>query len=117
QISSSFAPASWKLGMPVMLIPFLITQNNCDGARPATSLRSGGSGCSPSEYFSQATPGAPWQFAQPWAAYAFAPAWTVCAALMLAGGWSVACRLIDAVRAWISAQRTIPGSSAVPATL
>ena len=25
------APASWKLGMPVILIPFLTTQNNCAG--------------------------------------------------------------------------------------
>jgi hypothetical protein len=33
QISSSFAPAKAKLGMPVMLIPFLITQNNWDGER------------------------------------------------------------------------------------
>jgi hypothetical protein len=33
QISSSFAPANAKLGMPVMLMPFLTTQNNWDGER------------------------------------------------------------------------------------
>src|SRR5262249_31505184 len=60
QISSSFPPASAKLGMPVMLIPFLITQNNWDGERsPTISFRSGGSGCRPSENFAQLTPGAP----------------------------------------------------------
>jgi hypothetical protein len=66
QISSSLAPACAKLGMPVMLMPFLIIQNSWAGERsPATFFRSGGSGCSPSENLSHVTPGAPWQFAQP----------------------------------------------------
>ena len=33
RISSSFAPANAKLGMPVMLMPFSTTQNNWDGER------------------------------------------------------------------------------------
>jgi hypothetical protein len=60
QISWSGTSIAPKLGMPVMLIPFLITQNNCSGARSlAISLRSGGSGCSPSENLAHLTPGPP----------------------------------------------------------
>ena len=29
--ASTLAPAPAKLGMPVMLMPFLITQNSCEG--------------------------------------------------------------------------------------
>src|SRR4051812_15697094 len=50
QMSRSDNPATLKLGMPVILMPFLTTQNNSRGSRlGATSLRSGGSGLSPSE--------------------------------------------------------------------
>src|SRR4029077_8413356 len=60
QISWSDTSMAPKLGMPVMLIPFLITQNNCCGARSlAISLRSGGSGFNPSENLAHLTPGPP----------------------------------------------------------
>ncbi len=60
QMSSSVAPAAPKPGIPVMLMPFLITQNSCDGViSGTTSLRSGGSGCKPSENLAHFTPGAP----------------------------------------------------------
>src|SRR5689334_19473728 len=104
--------------MPVMLMPFLMTHNNCAGERPpATSFRSGGSGCNPSEYFSHFTPGAPWQLAQPALAYVLAPACTILLSPNEAGAFSVAWRLTDAVRTLVRAQVTGAGSSAVPATL
>src|ERR1700693_5308236 len=56
QISLSLTPAFSKLGMPVMLMPFLITQKIWPGRSSATSLRSGGSGCRPSENLAQLTP-------------------------------------------------------------
>src|SRR5215213_945607 len=77
QISGSSTPASLKLGMPVMLMPFLTTQNSSRGWRSGTiSLRSGGSGRNPSDHFCHSTPGAPWQFTQPRWEKAFAPACT-----------------------------------------
>jgi hypothetical protein len=49
-----------KLGMPVMLMPFLTTQNSSRGSRSGTtSFRSGGSGRKPSDHFAHSTPGAP----------------------------------------------------------
>jgi hypothetical protein len=43
QISWSGTPIAPKLGMAVILIPFLMTQNSCRGSRSLTmSLRSGG---------------------------------------------------------------------------
>src|SRR3984957_4560306 len=111
----SLGPACAKLGMPVILMPCLITQNSCAGESSATtSFRSGGSGCSPSENLAQLTPGAPWQLAQPCVANALAPACTLAGSLMEGGGWSCAWLSIDAVRTWVSAQVTTAGSSAVP---
>ena len=60
QISVSSMPVAPKLGMPVMLMPFLTTQNSCCGVRSfATSLRWGGSGCRPSEILAHSTLGPP----------------------------------------------------------
>jgi hypothetical protein len=48
-----------KLGMPVILMPFLMTQNSSWGSRSfTTSLRFGG-GFSPSENLAGFTPGPP----------------------------------------------------------
>src|SRR5262249_62133454 len=104
-------------GMPVMLMPFLITQNNSFGRRSlTTSLRSGGSGCSPSENFAHSTPGAPWQFQQPRAWNAFAPAWMLAGLSIGIGGASAAWRLIEAVRALGNAPLTTAESSRGAAT-
>ena len=63
------APAAPKPGMPVIVTPFLTTQNSSDAVRAfAMSFRSAGTGCSPSENLAQPTPGPPWQFTQPIAA-------------------------------------------------
>src|SRR2546422_10838739 len=60
QISRSGTSMAPKLGMPVMLTPFLMTQNSCGGEiSSARSLRSGGSGRKPSENLAQFTPGPP----------------------------------------------------------
>src|SRR6202011_643478 len=99
QISLSGTSILPKLGMPVMLMPFLITQNSSFGRRSlTTSLRSGGSGLSPSENFAHSTPGAPWQFQQPRVWNAFAPAWMLAGLSSGIGGASAALWLIEAVR-------------------
>src|SRR5262249_25566230 len=104
--------------MPVMLMPFLITQNNSFGRRSlTTSLRSGGSGCSPSENFAHSTPGAPWQFQQPRAWNAFAAVWMFAGLSIGIGGASVAWRLIEAMRTLTNAHLTAAESSWVAATL
>src|SRR5206468_9409368 len=74
QISGSGVPIAPKLGMPVILMPFLTTQNSWRGcAAPTTSLRSGGAGLRPSENFAHSAPGAPWHPTQPRSLKARAP--------------------------------------------
>ena len=107
-----------KLGMPVILMPFLMTQNSSRGSRAATIFfRSGGSGRRPSDHLAQSTPGAPWQLAQPRSQNALAPARIVAASSSEVGGVPVACRATEDMRVRLSAQATMPGSGSVAATL
>src|SRR5262252_4931110 len=60
QISRSGTSTRPKLGIPVMWMPCLTTQNkSCGLSWSTSSLRSGGSGRKPSENLAQFTPGAP----------------------------------------------------------
>ena len=60
QICSSDAPAKPKLGMPVNLMPFLIAQNSWGAVRSfAITLRSAGTGFSPSDHLAQLASGGP----------------------------------------------------------
>src|SRR5215471_13657298 len=118
QISWSGTPTAPKLGIAVMLMPFLTTQNKCSGSRSfASSLRSGGSGRNPSENFAQLTPGAPWQLIQPRSEKARAPACTTAGSSSDIGGLSFACRAIEAVRTWTNNHFTGAASSIVADTL
>src|SRR3954469_6490470 len=64
--SESATPIAPKLGMPVMRMPFLTTQNSWLGGNASTiSERSGGLGFIPSENFAQSAPGPPWQATHP----------------------------------------------------
>src|SRR5216684_2753053 len=118
QISLSFTPMAPKLGIAVILMPFLTTQKSWAGSRSwAMSFRSGGSGFKPSENFCQFTPGAPWQVVQPRSENARAPARTISGSSRLTGLVKRARRSIDAMRTLTSAQFTMPGSGALAATL
>src|SRR6516162_11721456 len=118
QISSSGTSIDPKLGIPVMVMPFLITQNSSAGELSlAISLRSGGSGCIASANLAQPTPGPPWQVGQPRSENARAPACTVAESLSLSGALSVAWRSIEASRTLPKAHLKGPDSPAEPATL
>ncbi len=60
QICWSDVPAKPKLGMPVNLTPFLTTQKSSDGVLSfAITLRSAGTGFSPSDHLAQSLFGGP----------------------------------------------------------
>src|SRR5262249_3465352 len=102
-----------KLGMPVILMPFLTTQSSSAGSSPpTTSLRSGGLGFRPSENFAHFTPGPPWQLTQPRAAKARAPICTTAGSSTDMGGTLVAWWEIEASRMETSVGVTMAGSCA-----
>src|SRR5271166_164517 len=75
-----------KLGIPVILMPCLTTQNSCCGGRTLTTALRLGAGFRPSENLAGLTPGPPWQLVQPSSEKARAPACTRAASSSDPGG-------------------------------